>query len=303
MTAIDRHAIKLAEALAAAQPRCDLPIPALPPLPPPITATDLTFIDRAGETYSVPVIDFASLPTTKPTYDQVIERTPGVIHYWPLNEPAGSLHALDHVGSFTLTAFGNVSFGAPPVCNDLETVARWPGEPVGLPDPSLNAADYIVLQAALIPQAGPWSIEFIASQTFLGGANQDNQVMLCIGGYPATTGFYVATSGGGDYIFGGPSGDFNTDANAITAGTSHIVLTYDGVGTASNSVKGYINGWPLMSQPESTFGTLTPEVFGYIGLRQDSEYGLIGTIGKLAIYDVVLPYETVLNHYNSGVNQ
>lgn len=303
---LDEVALREAKALAARQPRCDLVIPWLPALPSPPVATDLLAVYRQGETYSATVGELVvTPPPPPPTYDQLVLATPGLTHYWPLNDAAGSGTVADKVGGVALAVHGNVQLGAPPVCTDGETTVRFLGTPVGDGLPSGEVADYITLPSSVFPSSGPFSVEFIAADGWVTGQVTGVGIMVCNGGLPSDPGFDMYSSGGAtpEYTISGPSGG---DYSAIYIGyarTAHFVLVYDNLGT-STSVRTYINGWWITSNSATTYGNMFGTAGGFIGKRVDNSDGYVGRIGKLAIYNVALTNAQIYTHFNQGgVNQ
>lgn len=306
MQRLDEVALREAKALAARQPRCDLITPWLPVLPSPPVATDLVAVYRAPETYSTPASDFIPVPVVPPpTYDSVVLATPGLLHYWPLNDASGSTTVADKKGSTNLALHGNVQLGAPPVCDDGETTARWLGTPVGGGLPVGVETDYIALPASVFPTSGPFTIELIVADGWMTGLITGAGVAICNGGLPSDTGWDLYSSGGGtpEYTVSGLSGGDYTAVYFLNARTAHWVLTCDGT-SGSTAIRTYINGWWLTSNSQSDYGSMyNSAAGGYIGLRVDGTEPFIGRIGKVAIYDEVLTQAQIFQHYQTGVNQ
>lgn len=298
MTAIDRAALRAAHRLATAQPRCDATLPQLPALPLPIASGDLIMIERVGVMYSVPALDFVPAAKAALTYDQVILATPGLVHYWPMNDPTGSIQVLDRKGGLHLPIVGtSIILGAPPVCNDRETTARWLGSGIGLPDPSTDPTSYIPFPASAIPTTtGEFTVEVILADSF-NGNSQQSQIAVSLG--PDGDAFYMNINGSSAYSVGGVAAADSTGVGTQQTSTAHFVITYDGT-----YVRGYINAWPLTTGTIAHYGApIFPPVRSTCYFGGDTVYGYTGRIGKAALYSVALDWDTILHHYNSGVNQ
>lgn len=214
-----------------------------------------------------------------PTYDQTILATPGIIHYYPLNNLAGSTSVNDLVGTMNSDLVSGVTFGTAGGCGDGSTCAS--GFNLGAQQIRIGATN-----PGPWPASGPFSIElgfYITSgsssyQRIIGTTADNAQMYLQFSG--GTLGVYPTTS------------TVRPDDNAW-----HFwVFTWSGT-TWSHYNNGVAVGGPA-SSPAPDYPSSTDKTS--IGDNSQAING--GKMQKVAFYNVALSASTVTAHYNKWVS-
>lgn len=222
------------------------------------------------------------------SYRSVVLGTPGLVGYWPLNEPSGTT-ANDLFGSNDGTTSGATPGATGIVTNTGDTAYSFDGtdDVVTIGTHAEFDTDHVSVECWFV-QTGSWadSAPLVAYRVASGGAGG---WVFQSAGTPGQYNWYLVPGGAG-FI------------NLLTTGWDadtvwHMVATYDG-----HRHRVYRNGVLL-----DTYGSDFADVLAQpadlvlsIGKAANASPVHSGSIADVAVYDVALDASTVLAHYEAG---
>jgi PKD repeat protein len=227
-------------------------------------------------------------------YSPTVLDTPGLVHYWRLDEPSGTSFA-DLVGGSTATSVGGPTLGvAGGVPHDSDKAVRFDGV-----DDAASAPVDLGGKTAV-------TVEFwLKWNTY---ANDDRLAMEFTSNFNNVPGGFLvdpdAPQFGGTFGVGIGSG---ASRNTVfftrpSAGTwHHYVFVLDTAAPATEQVIPYVDGQPVTYTKADT-GTGAPSFAKstlYLMSRAASELQGAGDLDEVAIYDRALGAATVAEHFNS----
>jgi PKD repeat protein len=227
-------------------------------------------------------------------YSPTVLDTPGLAHYWRLNETGGSSFA-DLVGTSNATASGGPTLGvAGGVPHDSDKAARFDG----VNDAAGAAVDLSGKTAVTVEFWMKWNAY----------VNDDDLAMEFTGNFNETPGGFLvdpnAPQFGGSFGVGIGSGASRNNVffTRPAAGTwHHYVFVLDTTAPAASQITPYVDGQPVTYQKADS-GSGAPAFAKsnlYFMSRAATALFGAGDLDEVAIYDRALSGATVAEHFNS----
>ena len=227
-------------------------------------------------------------------YSPTVLDTPGLVHYWRLNETAGASFA-DLVGTSTATSVGGPTLGvAGGVPHDSDKAVRFDG----VDDAASAPVD--------LSGKGAVTVEFWLKWNAY--ANDDRLAMEFTGNFNSVPGGFLVDPNspqfGGTFGVGIGSGASRNNVffTRPSAGAwHHYAFVLDSTAPATEQVIPYVDGQPIAYTKADT-GTGAPSFAKstlYLMSRAASELRGAGDLDEVALYDRALSAATVAEHFNS----
>jgi PKD repeat protein len=250
----------------------------------------LTDSEGLTSTATVPITVLAHGVTS---YEQAVEGTPGLAHYYKLGEAAGPT-IFDSTGSSNGTIAGG-TFGLPGAVQEDPTTA------IGFNGSSDSGAIPLNLSST-----GQLTVEFWLKWNQY--ANNDSLAMEFTPNFNENAGGFLVDPNAGQ--FGGTFGigiGSDSDRNSIffarpSAGVwHHYAIVINTAAEASKEIAPYVDGQPVSFQQEGADtgqGNFANSTL-YLMSRDGSALFGAGELDQLAIYNEPLAAATVFEHFNS----
>jgi PKD repeat protein len=235
-------------------------------------------------------------------YSDAVEATPGLLHYYRLNEPSGSTIA-DSVGSDPGTLTG-ATLGVPGAVNgDPNTAVNFPGDgdPVEGQHGSFGAIPMSLSGQTEI------TVEFWLKWDAYG--NNDSLAMEFTPNYNENSGGFIVDPDAGEYggTFGVGIGIGSTRNSVFFARPSagvwhHYAFVLNSAAPAATQITPYVDGQPVSYQKESSgtgAGAFTSSTL-YLFSRDGSSLFGSGSLDELAIYSGEVSAATIQEHFDSN---
>ncbi len=227
-------------------------------------------------------------------YSPTVLDTPGLAHYWRLNETAGTSFA-DLVGASTATSVGGPTLGvAGGVPHDSDKAVRFDG----VDDAASAPVD--------LSGKGAVTVEFWLKWNAY--ANDDRLAMEFTGNFNSVPGGFLVDPNSPQFggTFGVGIGSGASRNNVFFARPSanawhHYAFVLDSVAPATEQVIPYVDGQPV-AYTKADSGTGAPSFAKstlYLMSRAASELRGAGDLDEVALYDRALSAATVAEHFNS----
>ena len=262
--------------------------------PGPVTV-GLKVTDSNGQTSTVTHTIEVQGPST---YAQAVEETPGVSHYWRLNETSGTTFA-DAIGSATAAISGEpgaVTLGQPgALTGEPETAAGFDGLSGSAQAPvNLSGTSKLTVEFWL-----KWNKY----------ENNDALAMEFTPNFNTTPGGFLidpnAGEEGGEFAVGiGEGGSRNNVYFARpSAGVWHYyAFVINTLAPAASEITPYVDGQPVpytKLTSGSGAGPFANSTLNFMSRNGSSLFGA-GALDEVALYNETLTAATVLNHYQLG---
>jgi hypothetical protein len=253
---------------------------------------DLRVKDSLGQT--VTVSHTITVGAELGRYEQAVEETPSVTHFWPMDESSGSSFA-DVVGGANAEALGGVTLGEPGgLVGDSSTAAAFNG--------SSGAA------RAEVDLSGTHqlTVEFwMKWKTF---AEDDHLAMELTPNFNENPGgFLIDPDASGTEEFGVGIGEGGSRNNAYFARPSaeqwhYYAFTFDTTASGADQITPYVDGHAVSytKGAEGTGAGAFAKAMLYWMSRDASTLFGAGSMQDLALYDTTLSSSTVAEHYEFG---
>ncbi len=263
--------------------------------PGPVTV-GLKITDSNGQTATITHAIEVQGPST---YAEAVEETPGVAHYWRLNETSGAIFA-DTIGGAAAAAIsgepGAVTLGQPgALSSESETAASFDGLSGAAQAPvNLSGTSKLTIEFWL-----KWSKY----------ENNDALAMEFTPNFNATPGGFLvdpnAGEEGGKFAVGiGEGGSRNNVYfTRPSAGAWHYyAFVINTLAPAASQITPYVDGQPVpytKLTSGSGAGPFANSTLNFMSRNGSSLFGS-GTLDEVALYSETLTAATVLNHYQVG---
>jgi hypothetical protein len=227
-------------------------------------------------------------------YEQAVEETPSVAHFWPMDESSGSSFA-DVVGGANAEALGGVTLGEPGgLVGDSSTAAAFDG--------SSGAA------RAEVDLSGTHqlTVEFwMKWKTFAEDDHLAMELTPNFNEYPG--GFLIDPDASGTDEFGVGVGEGGSRNNAYFARPSaeqwhYYAFTFDTTASGADQITPYVDGHAVSytKGAEGTGAGAFAKAMLYWMSRDASTLFGAGSMQDLALYDTTLGASTIAEHYELG---
>ena len=244
------------------------------------------------ETKTITVEDPEAPPPTPSSYSQAVSGTPGLIHYWRLNEATGATALADAVGSATATT-GGATLGLPGSLGGgaagFDGVEDFAQAPV-----DLSAASRI-------------TIEFWMRWNAF--ADNDALAMELTPNFNANDGGVLVDPNAEQGNFGVGIGNPETRNNVYFARPSaaqwhHYALVLDTTAAPAQQITPYVDGLPV-SYEKGASGAGTGNFANsslYFMSRAGAALFGAGALDEVAIYDQALSASQIATHFAANAD-
>ncbi len=227
-------------------------------------------------------------------YEQAVEETPSVTHFWPMAESSGSSFA-DVIGGANAEALGGVTLGEPGgLVGDSSTAAAFDG--------TSGAA------RAEVDLSGTHqlTVEFwMKWKTFAEDDHLAMELTPNFNEYPG--GFLIDPDASGTDEFGVGVGEGGSRNNAYFARPSaeewhYYAFTFDTTASGADQITPYVDGHAVSytKGAEGTgAGTFAKAMLYWMSRDASTLFGA-GSMQDLALYDTTLSSSTIAEHYELG---
>lgn len=238
------------------------------------------------------------LRAAAPTYADIILATSGLLHYWRLGDPSGSVMAAETgtAGSYT----GTPTLGATgALAGDADTAVTF------------NGSSQAASAAANLSAVSTLTIEFWLKVSSWGGADQ--LAFEYTTNYNTSTGGFVVNpndSGSGRFqvaMTGNSGGNYDawSFARPSTGVFHHYALILDRTQAANSQIGPlYMDGVARsLQQNQTPAADITGNFVNstlYFMSRATTSLRLAGTLDEVALYNRALTAQEVLDHYEAG---
>ena len=253
---------------------------------------DLRVKDSLGETATVS--HTITVGAELGRYEQAVEETPSVGHFWPMGESSGSSFA-DVVGGANAEALGGVTLGEPGgLVGDSSTAAAFNGS-------SGAARSEVDLSGT-----HQLTVEFwMKWKTF---AEDDHLAMELTPNFNENPGgFLIDPDASGTEEFGVGIGEGGSRNNAYFARPSaeqwhYYAFTFDTSASGADQITPYVDGHAVSytKGAEGTGAGNFAKAMLYWMSRDASTLFGAGSMQDLALYDTTLSSSTIAEHYELG---
>jgi PKD repeat protein len=228
-------------------------------------------------------------------YSPTVLSTPGLAHYWRLNETSGTSFA-DSVGGTPATTSGEPTLGvAGGIPNDSSKAARFDGSnDAASAQVNLSASKAITVEFWMKWNA--WANDDDLAMEFTNNFNQNAGGFLIDPNAPQLAGSFGVGIGAE-----GPSRNNVFFARPSAGQWHHYAFVLDTTAPASQQVTPYVDGAPVAyTKLDSGTGAL-PFANSTLSFMSRASSGLFGAgdLDEVAIYDRALNAGTIDEHFNS----
>ncbi|MGC1165812.1 MAG: PKD domain-containing protein [Solirubrobacterales bacterium] len=227
-------------------------------------------------------------------YSPTVLSTPGLAHYWRMNESSGTSFA-DSVGGVPATAVGGVGMGVPGgVPNDSDRAARFDGANDGA-SAALNLSGKTAVTVEFWLKWNAWANDDDLAVELTNNFNENAGGFLIDPNAPQMAGSFGVGIGAGasrnNAFFPRPS----------AAAWHHYAFVLDTQAPAAEQIVPYVDGKPVAySKLDSGTGAVPfANATLYMMSRANSLLFGAGDLDEVAIYDRALGAETIDEHFNS----
>jgi hypothetical protein len=253
---------------------------------------DLRVKDSLGETATVS--HTITVGAELGHYEQAVEETSGVTHFWPMDESSGSSFA-DVIGGANAEALGGVTLGEPGgLVGDSSTAAAFNG--------SSGAA------RAEVDLSGTHqlTVEFwMKWKTFAEDDHLAMELTPNFNEYPG--GFLIDPDASGTEKFGLGIGEGGSRNNAYFARPSaeqwhYYAFTFDTTASGADQITPYVDGHAVSytkTESGTGAGTFAKAMLYWMSRDASALFGA-GSMQDLALYDTTLSSSAVAEHYELG---
>jgi hypothetical protein len=253
---------------------------------------DLRVKDSLGETATVS--HTITVGAELGRYEQAVEETAGVTHFWPMDESSGSSFA-DVIGGANAEALGGVTLGEPGgLVGDSSTAAAFNG--------SSGAA------RAEVDLSGTHqlTVEFwMKWKTFAEDDHLAMELTPNFNEYPG--GFLIDPDASGTEKFGLGIGEGGSRNNAYFARPSaeqwhYYAFTFDTTASGADQITPYVDGHAVSytkSESGTGAGTFAKAMLYWMSRDASTLFGA-GSMQDLALYDTTLSSSAIAEHYELG---
>ena len=230
------------------------------------------------------------------TYDDLVMSEPGLIRYFPLDDPGNiaSGRSWEYVNGLWLAPRGNtpatILRSQPPLTSD------------GRASTKVNAAAVLSTNGGAaggttgLPTGNnPWSLEC----WFAASSNGGYQFLIAYGAESPEAGPVLTIGGAGTVVaITSWNGAELDDTKTTTDGKPHhAVGTFDGV-----NLRLFVDGRNVGSLADTfTTSTLNNLCLGAMDITSSYANALTGFMAKAAVYNIALPYSAAVRHYLAGI--
>ncbi len=260
----------------------------------------LRVTDNAGSTgvaFRTVTVEGAEEPEEEvktSNYSPTVLSTPGLAHYWRMNESAGTSFA-DSVGGVPATAVGGVGMGVPGgIPNDSDKGARFDGANDGASAP-LDLAGKTAVTVEFWLKWNTWANDDDLAMEYTNNFNENAGGFLIDPNAPQMSGTFGIGIGAGtsrnNAFFPRPS-----------AGTwHHYAFVLDTQAPASEQIVPYVDGKAVAYSKLNSGTGAVPFAKStlYMMSRANSLLFGAGDLDEVAIYDRALGAATIDEHFNS----
>jgi hypothetical protein len=253
---------------------------------------DLRVKDSLGETATVSRTITVGAELAR--YEQAVEETPSVTHFWPMDESSGSSFA-DVVGGANAEALGGVTLGEPGgLVGDSSTAAAFNGS-------SGAARSEVDLSGT-----HQLTVEFwMKWKTFAEDDHLAMELTPNFNEYPG--GFLIDPDASGTEEFGVGIGEGGSRNNTYFARPSaeqwhYYAFTFDTTASGADQITPYVDGHvvPYTKGAEGTgAGTFAKAMLYWMSRDASTLFGA-GSMQDLALYDTTLSSSAIAEHYELG---
>ncbi len=226
-------------------------------------------------------------------YSPTVLGTPGLIHYWRLNETSGTSFA-DSVGSSSATTSGAPTLGVGGgVPNDADKAARFDGADDGA-GAQVNLSGTQAITVEFWMKWNAWASDDDLAMEFTNNFNENSGGFLIDPNAPQLGGSFGVGLGSG----GSRNNAFFTRP---TAGQwHHYAFVLDTSAPAANEITPYVDGEPVAYSKldNGSGGGFADSTLSFMSRASGSLFGA-GDLDEVAIYDRSLSAGEIDEHFNS----
>ncbi|HEX5713921.1 MAG TPA: PKD domain-containing protein [Solirubrobacterales bacterium] len=227
-------------------------------------------------------------------YSPTVLSTPGLLHYWRMNEASGTSFA-DSVGGVTATAVGGVGMGvAGGIPNDTDKAARFDGANDGA-KATLNLSGKTAITVEFWLKWNAYANDDDLAMEFTNNFNENAGGFLIDPNAPQQSGSFGVGIGAGtsrnNAFFARPS-----------AGTwHHYAFVLDTQAPAAEQITPYVDGKAVAYAKLNSGTGAMPFANSSLNMMSRATAGLFGAgdLDEVAIYDRALSAATIDEHFNS----
>lgn len=226
-------------------------------------------------------------------YASTIEKTAGLLHYYPMGESSGTA-IVDHKGSANGTYSGVTLGESGPLSVEATTAPHFNGTSSSGSIPlNLSANKTLSVEFWLYNDA--WADNDELAMEFTANFNSNPDGFILDINSSATAEVSVSMRDEGEY-------NHVQYKRPTAAAWHHYVVIFDKTKSASEQIAAYVDGASVTLAPEQL--TLLSQAFAnstlYLMSRAGSALFLKGKLGQLAIYEVALSSATVKAHFEAA---
>ena len=227
-------------------------------------------------------------------YSPTVLSTPGLAHYWRMNESAGTSFA-DSVGGVTATAVGGVGMGVPGgIPNDSDKAARFDGANDGA-RATLNLSGKTAITVEFWMKWNSYANDDDLAMEFTNNFNDNAGGFLIDPNAPQMAGSFGVGIGAG-------TSRNNAFFTRPSAGAwHHYAFVLDTQAPAAEQIVPYVDGKAVTYTKLNSGTGAMPFANSSLNMMSRATAGLFGAgdLDEVAIYDRALNAATIDEHFNS----